>query len=221
MIELLLVAGIIVLMISSQFIINSVYSKYAKMSSNLEMTGKDVAEKMLLVNGVYGVGFGVTKEDLGDYYNPKNKMIYLSRSGIQSNSIASIAVAAHETGHAIQDNEGYFMLRLRKAIAPVCSFCSKFVWLAILAGVLLQLLDLVILGLVLMGVVIVFQLVTLPVEFDASRRAVNYLSTVVVDEETMVGVKKMLKAAAYTYVASTLASILQLLRLINRFDGDR
>lgn len=221
MIEVVLLVGIIILAISSQSIINSVYAKYAKTSSSLELTGRDIAEKMLLENGVMGVGFGVTKNDLGDYYDPRSKMIYLSKSGMQSNSVAALAVAAHETGHAIQDSEGYFMLRIRNAIAPVCSFCSRFVWLAILAGVLMQMLNLVIFGLALMGAVIVFQLVTLPVEFDASRRAVNYLSTIVVDEDAMIGVKKMLKAAAYTYVASTLASILQLIRLINRFDGDR
>ena len=109
------------------------------------------------------------------------------------------------------------MLRLRKFLGPITSLASRFVWIVIFFGVLFQAFGLITLGLILMGVTIVFQLVTLPVEFDASRRAVNYLSTVGYDEETMVGIKKMLRAAAFTYVASTLAALLQMLRLVLAF----
>ena len=112
------------------------------------------------------------------------------------------------------------MLRLRKFLGPITSIASRFVWIAIFLGVILQFYDMILLGLILMGITIVFQLVTLPVEFDASRRAVNYLSTLGYDEETMVGIKKMLKAAAFTYIASTLAALLQMLRLVLAFSRD-
>ena len=213
MIELLCLIGIIVLVVSSQSAIDSVYRKYSRINADKELTGKDVAERMLNSKGVYSVNFGLTKGVLSDYYNPKSKTIYLSKNSCTENTVASIAVAAHETGHALQDEEGYFMLKVRKLLAPVCSISSKFVWIAIFIGIILGALDFVLLGLALMAITILFQLVTLPVEFDASRRAVAYLSSVGYSEETMVGVKKMLKAAAYTYVASTMASILQLIRL--------
>ena len=220
MIEVLAIIGIFILLISSQLIIDSIYRKYAKKSSNLEFSGKDIAENMLHAKGIYEVSFGTTKGELSDYYNSKSKTIYFSKSSCQGNSVASIAVAAHETGHAIQDAEGYFMLKVRKLLGPICSISSKFVWISIFIGIILGVFDFILLGLVLMGVTILFQLVTLPVEFDASRRAVAYLETVGYDQEVMNGVRKMLIAAAYTYVASTMASILQLIRLFAAFNDD-
>jgi len=220
MIELLCLVGIVLLLVISQTAINAVYGKYANKDSGLEYTGKDVAERMLSLNGVNSVHFGTTKGELTDYYNPKSRTIYFSKKSHIGNSVASIAVAAHETGHAIQDQEGYFMLKVRKMLAPVCSISSKFVWVAIFLGVILGMLDFILIGLVLMGVTILFQLITLPVEFDASRRAVAYLSTVGYSEETMDGVRAILKAAAFTYVASAMASILQLIRLVAAFKDD-
>jgi len=220
MVGFLCALGIIVLLITSQVAIESIYRKYSKVSSNLEYTGKDISERMLSSKGVYDVNFGLTKGELSDYFNPKSKTIYLSKKSCVENTVASIAVAAHETGHALQHEEGYFMIKVRKFLAPICSFCSKFVWVAIFIGILLGSLGLVFAGLALMAVTILFQLVTLPVEFDASRRAVAYLDTLGYNEETMVGVKKVLKAAAYTYVASTMAAILQLIRLVAAIDRD-
>lgn len=212
-IEFICIIGIFLLLISSQTIIEGVYRKYSRAKANLEYTGKDIAERMLYEKGINDVNFGLTKGTLTDYYNPKSKSIYLSKNSCTENSVASIAVAAHETGHAIQDAEGYFMLKVRKVLAPVCSFSSKFVWVFIIIGIILAWFDLILVGLALMAITIIFQLVTLPVEFDASRRAIEYVSTLGYNEETMLGVRKMLKAAAYTYVASTMAAILQFIRL--------
>lgn len=218
--ELICILGILILLISSQTIIDSIYKKYSRVNASLEFTGKDVAERMLQSKGVNSVNFGLTKGVLTDYYNSKSKTIYLSKNSCCENTVASIAVAAHETGHALQDEEGYFMLNVRKVLAPVCSFSSKFVWVFIIIGAILASFNLILIGLGLMLVIILFQLVTLPVEFDASRRAISYLDTLGYDEETMVGVEKMLKAAAYTYIASTMASILQLLRLFINLNDD-
>lgn len=204
----------------SQSIITSTYNKYSSVNSSLPLTGKEIVENMLCVNGVNDVEIGYTKGTLDDHYNSKIKTINLSKNSWQTNTIAAIAVAAHETGHALQDNTKYCMLSLRKFLGPICSFCSRFVWIAIFIGIILQMYNLITLGLIFMAVTILFQLVTLPVEFDASKRAVKYLSTVGYDEETMDGVKKMLKAAAFTYIASTLSSLLQMLRLILRFSRD-
>lgn len=216
-IELLLFLGIIFLLLISQIWISVTYKKYSNTDASLPMTGKDIVENMLKINGINDVYLGTTKGNLDDHYNSKIKKINLSKNSCTTNSIAAIAVAAHETGHAVQDHENYFMLKIRKLLGPITVICSKFIWIAIFIGILLQFFELIVLGLVFMGVTVLFQVITLPVEFDASRRAVKYLSTVGYDEYTMSGIKKMLKAAAFTYIASTIASLLQLIRLVLSF----
>lgn len=220
MIEFVILLAIILLLVVSQGVISLTYSKYSRMDASLPHTGKEIVENMLNGNAVVDVRLGYTAGELSDHYNSKRKTINLSKNSCNTNSIAAIAVAAHETGHAIQDYTGYFMLRIRKFLGPITSVASKFVWVAIFVGILFQAFGLITLGLILMGITIVFQLVTLPVEFDASKRAINYLSTVGYDKETMIGIKKMLKAAAFTYVASTLAALLQMIRLILAFSRD-
>lgn len=212
--DLLIIFAIFVLLISSQLFISVTYRKYSNISASLEISGRETAQNMLARNGVHDVSLRYIKGTLNDHYNSSNKTINLSKGSCETNTIASIAVAAHETGHALQDNETYFMLKVRKFLGPICSFASRFVWISIFLGIILGLLDLVIVGIALMGITILFQLVTLPVEFDASKRAIAYLDTVGYDEYTMIGVKKMLTAAAFTYVASTVAALLQMLRLI-------
>lgn len=218
--EFVILLAIILLMVVSQGLISLTYSKYSRIEANLPSTGKDIVEDMLNRNAIVDVRLGYTTGALNDHYNSKRKTINLSKQSCNGNSIASIAVAAHETGHAIQDHTGYFMLKLRHFLGPITGIASRFVWISIFLGVLLQFYDLILLGLILMGITILFQLVTLPVEFDASRRAVNYLSTVGYDAQTMSGIRKMLRAAAFTYVASTLAALLQMLRLILAFARD-
>lgn len=220
MTEFIILLAIILLMLISQGLITITYNRYSRMNASLPHTGKEIVENMLNANAIVDVRLGYTAGELSDHYNSKRKTINLSKNSCNTNSVAAIAVAAHETGHAIQDHTGYFMLKLRKFLGPITAIASRFVWIAIFIGILFQAFGLITLGLILMGITIVFQLVTLPVEFDASRRAVNYLSTIGYDEETMVGIKKMLKAAAFTYVASTLAALLQMLRLILAFSRD-
>lgn len=220
LIEVFLLIGIMVLLFVSEIWVNSAFHKYSKMETNLPLTGKDIVDNMLNGNGIHDVAIGHTSGNLDDHYNPRSKTINLSKKGITTNSVAAIAVAAHETGHAIQDNQGYFMLKIRKFLAPITMVCSRFVWIVIFIGVIVQVLDIIVFGLILMGVTILFQLVTLPVEFDASRRAVAYLKTVGYDEYTMESIEKMLKAAAFTYVASTMAALFQMIRLILSFSRD-
>ena len=220
MTEFIILLAIVLLMLISQALISATYSKYSRMEASLPHTGKDIVENMLNQNAIVDVRLGYTAGTLSDHYNSKRKTINLSKDSCNGNSIASIAVAAHETGHAIQDHTGYFMLRIRKFLGPITSIASRFVWIAIFLGVILQFYDMILLGLILMGITIVFQLITLPVEFDASRRAISYLGSIGYDEETMNGIKKMLKAAAFTYVASTLAALLQMLRLVLAFSRD-
>jgi Zn-dependent membrane protease YugP len=217
MTEFIILLSIVFLMIVSQTIISFTYSRYSREEASLPITGKETVENMLNRNCITDVRLGYTTGTLNDHYNSNRKTINLSKSSCNTSTVAAIAVAAHETGHAIQDHTNYFMLRIRKLLAPITAFSSRFVWIAIFIGVIFQSFNLIVLGLALMGVTIVFQLVTLPVEFDASRRAVAYLSTVGYDAETMTGIKKMLKAAAFTYVASTLAALLQMLRLVLAF----
>ena len=217
LIEVGLLLCIIFMLVISQSVISYTYSKYSKKDASLELTGLTVVENMLSKNGIDNVRIGKTKGTLDDHYNSNTKAIYLSHNSYETNTIAAIAVAAHETGHAIQDHTNYSMLRLRKFLGPITAVCSRFVWIAIFIGILLQFFDLILIGLVLMGVTVLFQVITLPVEFDASRRAVKYLETIGYDDCTMTGIKKMLKAAAFTYIASTLASLMQLLRLVLNF----
>lgn len=220
MVEFIILLAIVLLMIISQGLINLTYSKYSRKDADLPYTGKEIVENMLNRNAIVDVRLGYTAGELSDHYNSKRKTINLSKNSCNTNSVAAIAVAAHETGHAIQDHTGYFMLRLRKFLGPITYLASRLVWVVIFVGVLFQAFGLITLGLILMGVTVLFQLVTLPVEFDASRRAISYLSTVGYDNETMVGIKKMLRAAAFTYVASTLAALLQMVRLILAFSRD-
>ncbi len=219
-IELICIITIIILLAVSQGLIESVYRKYSNVRSEKELTGKDIAERMLLRNGVNDVQFGTVNGSLTDYYNPKSKKIHFSKQSFTSNDIAAIAVAAHETGHAIQHHTGYFMMKIRGLLAPICSLSAKLVWVFIFIGFLFSALNFFMIGIALMGVTIVFQLITLPVEFDASNRAIAFLEAEGYSKETMVGVRKMLKAAAFTYVASTLAAILQLIRLVAAFSRD-
>lgn len=213
-VELCLLLGIILLLVASQLIITATYNKYSNIEASLPSTGKEIVENMLNANAITDVELGYTNGTLDDHYNPKYKTINLSKNSYKTNSVAAIAVAAHETGHAVQDHTNYSMLKLRKFLGPICIVSSKLVWVFIFAGIILQMFNLLVVGLILMGTTILFQLITLPVEFDASKRAVHYLETVGYDEETMKGIKKMLKAAAFTYVASTLASLMQMIRFI-------
>ena len=187
------------------------------------MTGKEAAQRVLRSAGIMDVTVRHVSGSLTDHYDPRNKTLNLSDSVYDSTSVAAIGVAAHECGHAIQHQQDYAPLSIRSAIVPVANIGSTLAWPLIIIGLLFSSATgsfLIKLGIICFSLAVLFQLVTLPVEFDASRRAVNILgSTGILSEEELPMTKKVLGAAALTYVAGAAAAILQLLRLILLFGG--
>lgn len=192
------------------------YYKYGKFESSSGLTGAEVAKKILNQNGIYDVNIQPIAGELTDHYDPRDKTIRLSEGVFGSNSISAVSIAAHEVGHAIQHNEGYAFLTFRSSIAPVVQFTSQFVIILILAGLFLNIADLFDLGIIFYGLSVLFHIITLPVEFDASNRAMKHLVgyNIITPEENM-GTKKVLGSAALTYVASMMISVIQLLRFMN------
>lgn len=218
---LLIVVGVISVIASAK--VNSTYKKYNKVRSMTGMTGAQAADRLLKSAGIYDVGVGRVSGNLTDHYNPATKILNLSDATFASASVAAVAVAAHECGHAIQHNEGYVPLQIRTAIVPAANIGSRAGIPIILLGYFLgQNMFLVQLGIIIFSVAVLFQVVTLPVEFDASRRALKLLESqgILSHEENKMS-RKVLSAAAMTYVAAAAASVLQLLRLIAIFGGGR
>lgn len=210
-----------VISIIAQIRVNSTFSKYSKVRSRSGMTGAMVAERILQSQGIYDVSINRVSGKLTDNYNPGNKTLNLSESVYDNTSVASIGVAAHECGHAIQHARGYTPLSIRSAIFPAANIGSKLSWVFIIAGLFFGMNQLLInVGIVMFCAAVAFQLVTLPVEFNASRRAMQIISQdgiLYPDEVSKAG--SVLKAAALTYVAAAATAILQLLRLIILFGG--
>ena len=186
------------------------------------MTGADAARRLLNSQGIYDVTVRAVAGELTDHYDPRTRTVNLSQPVYGATSISAIGVAAHECGHAMQHNEGYAPLRFRSALVPVANFGSAISWPMILIGVMIGGLGspLVEIGILLFSLAVLFQLVTLPVEFNASARAVRLLDSqgILVGDEVS-GTRKVLSAAALTYVAAAATSILQLLRLVILFGG--
>ena len=203
---------------AAQAYIRSTYAKWARVPANVPGTGADVARCMLAEGGAEGVGITRVAGSLTDHYDPRDNRLHLSDDNYHGASVASVAVACHEAGHAIQAARGFGLYRLRTALVPAVNIARQGWVLVLLAGILLNLAGLVRLAIVLFAVAVVFQLVTLPVEIDASRRAVAYLSAngSGMDER---GARSVLTAAALTYVAAALTSIMQLLYLLSRYGG--
>lgn len=197
----------------AQFKISSTYAKFSKVIAKNGYTGRDTARQILDRNGLSDIPIEMVQGQLSDHYDPQRRVIRLSQAVYQSNSIASISVAAHEVGHALQHQQGYAFLAIRSMIAPIVSVTSRFVWIMILAGFILNMMGLVQIGIVLFLGILVFQLVTLPVEFNASKRAIAELQEGFVQQDEVAMSKKVLGAAALTYVAATLVSAMQILRL--------
>lgn len=194
--------------------LKSRFKKYSKIPTANGMTGKDVVESILRENGITGVKVGTVEGMLTDHYNPANKTINLSREVYYGNTIAAAAVAAHETGHALQHAKGYSMLRLRSALVPAVEFASRWVQWILLAGIILveSFPGLLLMGILLFAVMTLFSFVTLPVEIDASHRALAWLrNSGVTDYQTQAYAFDALKWAAYTYVVSALSSLATLL----------
>ena len=214
----LVLIGVVLSMLASGMV-NSTYAKYAKVRSMSGLTGAEAAERLLHRAGIYDVVVQHVAGNLTDYYDPRNKTLNLSDAVFGSTSVAAIGVAAHECGHAIQHAKGYAPLRLRSAFVPVANFGSKLSWPLILLGLFLGSYDVLVpIGIFLFSFSVLFQLITLPVEFNASNRAVKLLAENGILYGAEVGqTRKVLSAAALTYVAAAAASILQLLRLILLF----
>lgn len=202
--------------------VSKTYRVYSKMRIRGGQSAAQIAQLILDGAGIYDVGVAETHGNLTDHYDPRNKMIYLSETVYASDSVAAIGVAAHECGHAIQHKEGFLPLKLRSVLVPVVNIGSFLSWPIILIGILIGSLNLVHFGILLFSAILVFQIVTLPVEFNASVRALRFLqeNDILIGEE-ITGVKKVLNAAAMTYVTATLATALQLLRLFLLFGRRR
>ncbi|MCR4719657.1 MAG: zinc metallopeptidase [Firmicutes bacterium] len=195
--------------------VQSAFNKYSKVKSIRHYTGKDAARKILDENGLYNIRVENISGNLTDHFDPSANVIRLSDSTYNSDSVAAIGVAAHEAGHAVQHAVGYTPIRIRNSIVPAVNLCSTLAMPLFIIGLLLGMVNLANVGIILFSAALVFQLVTLPVEFDASRRAIKILdSSAMLDEDELSGAKKVLRAAAMTYVAAVLASALQILRLV-------
>lgn len=217
---ILVLIGVIITLVASSRV-KTTFAKYSKVRSMSGMTGADVATRILHSAGIYDVRVERIAGDLTDHYDPKNKVLRLSDSVYGSASVAAIGVAAHECGHAIQDQKDYAPLKIRAALVPVANIGSTLAWPIILLGLFISAFQsLILVGIVLFSAAVLFQLVTLPVEFNASNRAVTILeSTGILGNDEIHDTKKVLSAAALTYVASAAAAVLQLLRLVLLFGG--
>jgi Zn-dependent membrane protease YugP len=191
------------------------YDKFKKKENAFRISGYDAAKEIADKNGLLDMYIVETGGTLSDHYDPNRKTVRLSHDVYHGKSIAAVAIAAHEVGHAIQDKEGYFFMKFRKLIFPVVSLGTRFAYIVLITGFILSSLDLMYLAVGLVGLGLLFQLITLPVEFDASKRAKAELSKHnLVDNKTLSGTSSVLNAAALTYVAGVLASALEMLRLI-------
>lgn len=213
--DLILILFIIIVPLIAEIKVKMNYNTYSKQENSLNMTGKEVARKILDNNGLNYVDILQTKGSLTDHYNPLTKKIFLSENTYGSKSIAAAAVAAHEVGHAIQDKESYSYLRFRNKMVPFVNFTSRAATILIFISFIFNFMEMFDAGIVLLLVGLLFQLITLPVEFNASNRAKEQLKSCgLLEKNDITGTKSMLNAAAFTYVASFLAMALQILRLI-------
>ena len=216
---LIIIAAIISLI--AQWRVNSAFSKYSRVASMSGMTGAQAARMILQSNGINDVSVQRISGKLTDHYNPSTKVLNLSESVYGSTSVAAIGVAAHECGHAIQHARGYFPLSLRTALVPVANIGSQLSWVFIIVGAILSFNQtLITIGIIMFSAAVLFQLVTLPVEFNDSARALEQLeSNGILYRDEVSQTRKVLSAAALTYVAAAATAILQLLRLIILFGG--
>ncbi len=218
--DILIWIGILITLIAD-LLVKSSYNKYKKVLNNKDLTGYETARKILDKNGLDNIMILETKGNLSDHYDPNRKVIKLSTDIYHGSSIASLAVAAHECGHAIQDKDNYKPMRIRSKIVPTVNICTKLGYIAIVIGCIFSY-KLIEIGILLLATILIFQLVTLPVEFNASKRALKELeSLTLIEKEEKKKARNMLSAAAFTYVASLLTSLLEILRLILIFGNKK
>ena len=212
---IILVIPAIIISMYAQFKVQSTYKKYSEVMSKKGLTAREVTRKILDLSGLTNVKIEHIAGKLSDHYDPRTNVIRLSDSVYSDTSVASLGVAAHEAGHAIQHATGYFPIKLRNSVLPVANIGSRLSVPLIILGIILSFEPLISFGILLFSFVLLFQVITLPVEFNASRRALSILNdTNMLDESELIGSKKVLSAAAMTYVAAALVSATQLLRLL-------
>lgn len=206
--------GFIITLIA-QLYINASYSKYKEISTTKGKKGHEVAREILDKHGLNNVTIEEVSGNLTDHYDPSSKVVRLSSDIYRGSTIAGVSVAAHECGHAIQDKVGYTPLRLRASLVPIVNFSTKIGYLVVVIGLIFGALNLATIGIILLLSMLLFQIITLPVEFDASRRGKKELKELnILDTEEQKGSSTMLRAAAFTYVAGVLSTILQILRIV-------
>lgn len=217
---LIYLAFIILIPIWAQVKVKGTYNKYSKVPSSSRMTGAEVARKILDDNGLYNVHVVETRGYLSDHYDPRTKVVRLSSTNYHGHSLAATAVSAHEVGHAIQDQQDYVFLRFRHSLVPVANIGSSLSWVFIMIGIFAQVSGLLLLGIIFMLGAVLFQVVTLPVEFNASNRAMDQVVSLgIISNSEERETKKVLNAAALTYVAAAAVAVLELLRLILIYTG--
>ncbi|MBQ5800137.1 MAG: zinc metallopeptidase [Oscillospiraceae bacterium] len=219
-IYLVVLIPVLLLSFWAQTQVNGNFKRYSRVMNARRVTGAQAAEMVLRAHGVRNVRIAGCSGTLSDHYDPRNNTIYLSNGVYDAATIAAVGVAAHEAGHAVQYAVGYFPIRVRAAIIPMTQFGSKFSFIALMLGLVMYSQQLLLAGIILFSLTTLFQLVTLPVEFNASARALETLEgEYILETDELSGAKKVLRAAALTYVASLLMSLVQLLRYVLIFAG--
>lgn len=219
---LIYLAPVMLLSLIAQMLVSSSFKKYSKINSQRGLTGREAARMILDQNGLRDVQIQQIQGNLTDHFDPRSNVIRLSEPVYNSASIAAVGIAAHEAGHAVQHKTGYVFIKLRMAIIPVCNLGSSLAPILIIVGLLMNSLQLYYAGIIAFGAVAFFQLVTLPVEFNASRRAVAILeSNRTLSADELKGARKVLSAAALTYVAALLTSVMQIFYFISRTNRRR
>ena len=213
---------ILLLPLYAQFKVKGTYKKYDKVHGMNGYTGAEVARMILDRNGLRHVRIEETPGVLSDHYDPSSKVVRLSSGNYHGTSLAGVAVAAHEVGHAIQDAEGYAYSRFRHALVPVANWSSNLSWIFIMIGLFASLTNMLLLGIILMAAGVLFQIVTLPVEFNASSRAMRLLTEYgLITSEEAPKSRKVLSAAAFTYVAGAMVAVAELVRLLLIYVGQQ
>ncbi len=212
-----------ILMFATQWYVKSAYKKWSKINNYRSVTGKEALIQMIRTSGLYDISIDEVQGKLSDHYDPKKKILRLSSEVSNGKSVAALAIAAHELGHAQQDQEDYFPLKLRAAMVPMVNIGSYLGWILIIAGLVLNFLNVSYLGLLIFAGGAAFALLTLPVEINASNRAKKILveSGLAVDREELQGISQVLNAAALTYVAALITAILQIFYYSSLITGRR
>jgi hypothetical protein len=208
-------------MLAAQYYVSSTYKKWSQVRNRSQLTGAEAAQRLIRTGGLYEVRVEAVSGKMSDHYDPRSKVLRLSQGVYQKSSVAAVAIAAHELGHAMQDQEGYFPLRLRSTMIPVVNIGSTLGWLFIILGIFMQWTGLAWLGVIVFSAGALFAMATLPVELNASARAKKLLvqSGIIIGQDEQQGVNKVLNAAALTYIAALLTSIMQLLYFTSLVGG--